>query len=86
VLVPDSDPEASLAITAGVPSVAVKWAEEGYAVVEIKASALKPESVPSTLEAATAALSACNECEPKEKVALVGKLICPGFRHQTRAH
>lgn len=67
----------SLAIKAGVPSPLVKWAEEGYAVVEIQATALssdKRHAIKSALEA----LKDCDKCQPKNKVGLVGQ--CPHFQ------
>jgi carboxymethylenebutenolidase len=53
----------------GVPSPLMKWAEEGYTVVEIGANA-EPEN---SLSVALAALASCESCVPKEKVGLVGK-------------
>lgn len=69
-----SDHEDPLAIIEGVPSPLVKWAEEGYTVVEIQACALqagKADLVRSAIEA----LEACEKCEPKDKIGLVGQLI-----------
>ncbi|OKL55459.1 hypothetical protein UA08_09280 [Talaromyces atroroseus] len=51
----------------GVPSPLMKWAEEGYAVVEIGANA-EPENALST---ALTALASCESCAPKEKVGIV---------------
>lgn len=66
------DYQASLAIKDGVPSPLVKWAEEGYAVIEIQATAIstgKDNIIKSALEV----LRDCNKCEPKDKVGLVGQ-------------
>lgn len=67
-----ADHEDPLAISDGVPSPLVKWAEEGYAVVEIQARALAAGSA-QLLGSAVEALEGCGECEPKGKVGLVGQ-------------
>ncbi|KAG8168396.1 hypothetical protein KVR01_001145 [Diaporthe batatas] len=59
----------SLAITDGVPSPLVKWAEEGYAVVEIRAEALK-SGHGDPIRSAIEALYECEVCEPKDKIGL----------------
>lgn len=67
----------SLAIKDGVPSPLVKWAEEGYAVIEIQATAIstgKDNIITSALEV----LRDCNKCEPKDKVGLIGQ--CSHFQ------
>ena len=71
LLVPDSN--AQLTITDGVPSAIIKWAEEGYTVVTLQASALKDESPESILRQSVAALTSCKECDTKDKIGLVGK-------------
>lgn len=66
------DYQDSLAINEGVPSPLVKWAEEGYAVIEIQATALttaKGDIIKSAVET----LRDCDKCEPKDKVGLVGQ-------------
>lgn len=68
-----TDYDESLAIKEGVPSPLVKWAEEGYTVVEIQATALqtgKGHVIRSGIEA----LESCGQCQPKDKIGLVGKL------------
>lgn len=65
----------SLAITDGVPSPLVKWAEEGYTVVEIRAEALKSGGV-DLVRSAIETLYGCDVCEPKDKIGLTGK-CCP---------
>lgn len=59
----------SLAITDGVPSPLIKWAEEGYAVVEIRAEALK-SAHGDPIRSAIEALYGCDVCEPKDKIGL----------------
>ncbi|KAG6359216.1 hypothetical protein INS49_012737 [Diaporthe citri] len=59
----------SLAITDGVPSPLVKWAEEGYTVVEIKAEALK-SGHGDPIRSAIETLYECDVCEPKDKIGL----------------
>jgi carboxymethylenebutenolidase len=69
LLTPNTDDP--LAIREGVPSLLVKWAEEGYAVVGIEERALE-KGGSASLKAALKALSTCEKCEPKGKVGLVG--------------
>ncbi|KAL1847110.1 hypothetical protein Daus18300_014051 [Diaporthe australafricana] len=59
----------SLAITDGVPSLLVKWAEEGYTVVEIKAEAFK-SGAEDLIRSAIEAVQGCDACEPKDKIGL----------------
>jgi carboxymethylenebutenolidase len=71
----------SLAITDGVPSTLVKWAEEGYTVVEIKAEALKSGGS-GPVRSAIKALYGCDVCEPKDKIALTGECcLLPSIGH-----
>lgn len=70
--------EDSLAIKNGVPTPLVKWAEEGYTVVEIQAHALGDD--PShAISSAIDALTSCEKCEPKDKIGLVGASRVPPF-------
>lgn len=62
-----------LSIRRGVPSQLMKWAEEGYAVVEIQARALRDDNR-QVIRGAVEALEGCEKCEPKDKIGLVGKL------------
>lgn len=71
LLVPDSN--SRLTITDGVPSAIIKWAEEGYTVVTLQASALKAESPASILGQSIAALTSCKQCDTKDKIGLIGK-------------
>lgn len=64
----------------GIPSLRMKWAEEGYCVVQIQPHAFSSSSSSawsssSALQIAVQALQACAECEPKEKMGI----ICYGF-------
>lgn len=65
ILHPDS--EKHLEIIQGVPSVLVKWAEEGYAVVEIQARALKGD----VLRTAVEALRGCEGFVEGSKIGLI---------------
>lgn len=74
VLVPnqsDVDSDDRLAIKNGVPSPLVKWAEEGYAVVEIQEKA--SNNAQQSLQLALQALEQCQKCEPKGTYGLVGE-------------
>lgn len=68
-----SDHEDPLAIIEGVSSPLVKWAEEGYAVVEIQARALQTGKG-HLIKSAVEQLEGCENCEPKDKIGLVGEL------------
>lgn len=73
VLVPTQEKETEadrLAIKDGVPSTLVKWAEEGYTVIEIKEQAFNASKDPFVV--ALDALQKCAKCEPKDKVGLIG--------------
>lgn len=70
ILVPDTDKP--LAIVDGVPSQLIKWAEEGYTVVEIQRRALiigAREAITKAIQA----LESCDKCAPKDKIGLVGE-------------
>jgi carboxymethylenebutenolidase len=70
ILVPDST--AKLLIEDGIPSPSLKWAEEGYTVVEIRESALTAD--PRNLFGrAIQELAQSDTCEPKGSVGLVGR-------------
>lgn len=58
----------STEIQNGIPSLRMKWAEEGYCVVQIQPHA---SSSCSALQIAVQALQACAECEPKEKMGII---------------
>ncbi|CAM1506154.1 Fc.00g057950.m01.CDS01 [Cosmosporella sp. VM-42] len=66
-----SDSRNQLAITEGVPSVLVKWAEEGYSVVQADLSAFEGAPSQIILQEAVEALSQYEKCEPKGKIGLV---------------
>lgn len=78
ILCADKDESQRISIVDGVPPPLLKWAEEGYTVVEIQRSAFSgSKNAKDVLSEAAEALSQSNHCEPKEKVALVCKLIAP---------
>ncbi|KAM0395333.1 hypothetical protein ACHAQC_005182 [Fusarium culmorum] len=68
ILHPDSDKH--LDIIDGVPSALVKWAEEGYAVVEVQAKALK-EDTGDVLKSALQALRSCDGFVKDSKIGLI---------------
>lgn len=67
-----ADSETSLTIENGVPGSLVKWAEEGFTVVEIQAKALANDDA---LKKAIEALKGCTECSPKDKMGIVGEYV-----------
>lgn len=71
IIILTCDYEDSLAIKSGVPSPLIKWAEEGYTVVEIQSRALGGGQ-DDVLKLAFQLLTDCDKCEPKDKVGLVG--------------
>lgn len=75
ILCPDSEStDGPVSIAEGVPSPLLKWAEEGYTVVEICLSALSGSTPASdVLGDAVAALAQCQKCAPQGKVGLVCK-------------
>ncbi|KAF4973609.1 hypothetical protein FSARC_149 [Fusarium sarcochroum] len=68
ILHPDSDK--SLDIIEGVPSALIKWAEEGYAVVEIQAKAFE-RNANEVLGDALKALMSCDKLDPDSKIGLI---------------
>lgn len=80
ILAPPSPPPAqdnnnpttsSKEIQNGIPSLRMKWAEEGYCVAQIQPHASSSASSCSVLQIAVQALQACVECEPKEKMGII---------------
>ncbi|KAF4124436.1 carboxymethylenebutenolidase [Geosmithia morbida] len=61
--------EDQLATVQGVPSPILKWAEEGYTVIEVQRSILVGDAA-GAIQTALAALSRCDVCQPKGKVGL----------------
>ncbi|KIX00867.1 uncharacterized protein Z518_09932 [Rhinocladiella mackenziei CBS 650.93] len=56
----------------GVPPPLLKWAEEGFAVVEIREPAFKEQSVEKeVLEKAVTALEACEQCRAEGGIGLI---------------
>ena len=60
-------------ITEGVPAPLIKWAEEGYAVVEVREEALGDPK--AALQAALDALYKCPKCDQANAVGIVGRYI-----------
>lgn len=66
LLSPNAETDTPIEIQDGIPSLRMKWAEEGYVVVEIR-----PQASSSALKLAVSKLDECQECQPKEKIGLV---------------
>lgn len=74
LIILQQDSTQHLDIIDGVPSALIKWAEEGYAVVEIQARAVLQASIATeTLELALGALQSCPKFEQDSKIGIVGK-------------
>ncbi|KAF5007137.1 hypothetical protein FDECE_6523 [Fusarium decemcellulare] len=75
-----------LKIEEGVPSALIKWAEEGYAVVQVDSSVLEGAQSQDVLSEAVAALNKCDKCD-KGKIGLVAysadlwNKAAPGLSH-----
>lgn len=67
-----SDTDDQMMIADGVPSHLVKWAEEGYATVEIQLKAIKEGKATDVLAKAVEALDSNEKCQPKGKIGIVG--------------
>ena len=67
-----ADNDDSTNIVEGVPSLLVKWAEEGYTVAEIQRQALEKDAA-GTLKRSIEALRENSKCEPKDNIGLVGR-------------
>lgn len=55
------------------PTLVLKWAEEGYTVVQISAAAIASSSAEQIFSLAMDALQGCDACEPEDKVGMVCK-------------
>ncbi|KAM3438515.1 hypothetical protein NHJ13734_004139 [Beauveria thailandica] len=53
------------------PTPVIKWAEEGYAAVQISAAAIESLGAEQAFSVAVAALGSCDACQPKDKIGLV---------------
>ena len=73
LLVPDADEQ--MKIAEGVPSHLVKWAEEGYTVVEIQIQAIKDGGATNALSIALKALWSDERCQPEERIGIVGMTV-----------
>ncbi|KAF3049096.1 hypothetical protein E8E11_006963 [Didymella keratinophila] len=65
-----ADNDDSTNIVEGVPSLLIKWAEEGYTVAEIQRQALEKDAA-GTLQRSIEAPRDNPKCEPKNKIGLV---------------
>lgn len=64
----------------GIPPPLLKWAEEGFAVVEIREEALDVgDDVQRVFDAAVAALRECETCHIDDGIGLVGRLPSPSL-------
>lgn len=70
LLVDNSD--ALTQIIDGVPSHLVKWAEEGYTVVQMQRQAFADDAA-NAIQVALGALNSHSKCDPKDKIGVVGK-------------
>lgn len=66
ILVADHDKQ--LSIENGIPSPLMKWAEEGYVVIELQSSALADENI---IQEAVDAIKTCEKCDQKERIGIV---------------
>lgn len=62
----------ALSIEEGVPSVPLKWAEEGYTVVAVEHKALGLNAR-KILGVAEKTLDECEKCHPKDVIGLAGR-------------
>ncbi|KAL2825777.1 LEA domain protein [Aspergillus cavernicola] len=70
IVIGSCSPPDDTEIENGVPSHRMKWAEEGYTVVEILTQAVS-EGQEDPIGLALSSLASCDSCEPKTKVGLV---------------
>lgn len=61
------------------PTAVLKWAEEGYTVVQISATAAGSSDVKTVFDEAIQALEKCDSCQPKDKIGLVCESCSPQF-------
>lgn len=73
IVIGSCTPKNSDEIDNGIPSHRLKWAEEGYTVVEINPQAVfQEETKEHVLALALSSLTECDSCLPKDRVGLVG--------------
>jgi carboxymethylenebutenolidase len=65
--------EDPLAFYDGAPLPLLKWAEEGYAVVQLDPTSFDGRPAEDVLREAVEALNQCSQCDPKGNVGLVCK-------------
>lgn len=61
----------NLKIENGIPSALIKWAEEGYTVIELQSSATTSKEIGASISEALKQLSKCTACQPKDVIGLV---------------
>ncbi|KAL4874214.1 hypothetical protein BJY04DRAFT_225281 [Aspergillus karnatakaensis] len=72
IIIGSCHPRGESEIENGIPSQRVKWAEEGYTVVEILTQALdNGHAAGDPLNLPLSLLAGCDSCEPKDKVGIV---------------
>jgi carboxymethylenebutenolidase len=65
--------EDKITVKDNVPSTFMKWAEEGYTVVEITEAAFAAHGAKDALDTAVEVLRSCDKCTPQETFGIVGK-------------
>lgn len=53
------------------PTAVLKWAEEGYAVVQVSATVIESSDIEAIFDEGVKALEQCDACQPKDKIGLV---------------
>lgn len=53
------------------PTAVLKWAEEGYTVIQISSAAIESRGVQTLFTEALEAANKCDACQPKEKAGLI---------------
>ncbi|CAG9981807.1 unnamed protein product [Clonostachys byssicola] len=71
LIILNSKCEDPASFSGGTPSCLLKWAEEGYAVVQLDSTAFRDRASEDVLREAAQALEQCTKCEPKGKLGLV---------------
>lgn len=62
----------------GIPPPLLKWAEEGFAVLEIREAALRDtDSMQNVVDKAVAALEQCKQCRSDGGIGMIGRIIFP---------
>ena len=80
LILPDSTPlyeQGGTLCLDGVPPPLLKWAEEGFAVVEIRQQALQDGHEKEALTRAVTALKDCSKCKEEGGIGIIGSLRPP---------